>query len=484
MGILDVLIADIGVTIVIVDAVLIIMMMFWERSDPRSVLVWAVVMLFLPLVGFVAYLVVGQTFYTKWSFKSKRVSDAHAVRALSRQLEAVRREMDADPRFCERLRFAGTLTGSGAGAYSNRNRVTLFTDGREKFDSLFEDLRNAKEHINFEYYIIRNDELADELMDILSERAAAGVEVRLMVDAIGSNSPKNRIREFKEAGGKYTLFHSTLTVLLSPRKNNRNHRKVAVIDGKVAYIGGFNVGTEYLGLGPLGYWRDSAVRIEGDCILHIQSKFLSDWRYATREDIVTEERFYRNIGPAPGGDDGVQMVSGGPDCADLNPIHIQYLNMITKAESTLYIHTPYLSLDPSLIDALRISAMSGTDVRIMIPGKPDHPFVFWNNRYNADLLMRCGVRVFQYRRGFVHSKTVVADGRYCSVGSANFDIRSMKLNFETNAMIYSERVGSMMKEAFETDLEDCVEYTREDYAGRTTVERFRTGVSRMFSGQV
>jgi cardiolipin synthase A/B len=240
-------------------------------------------------------------------------------------------------------------------------------------------------------------------MDLLIAKAKEGVEIRLIIDALGNNKgPTKRLAEFEAAGGKYSLFHGTLAVILSPRKNNRNHRKLAVIDGTIAYVGGFNIGDEYLGLGPLGYWRDSGIRMEGLSVFTVQTQILADWYYASMEDVVTERRFYEDV-KASDDVDGVQIVSGGPDCSRDNPIQTQYTSIIWKAEETLYMHTPYLSPNDSLVGALKTAAYRGVDVRIIIPDKPDHPFVYWNNIYYADKLMSSGVRVFMYNRGFVHS---------------------------------------------------------------------------------
>ncbi|MBO4798250.1 MAG: cardiolipin synthase, partial [Candidatus Methanomethylophilaceae archaeon] len=284
---------------------------------------------------------------------------------------------------------------------------------------------------------------------------------------------------------EFAVFHKVLWLILSPKKNNRNHRKIGIIDGKIAYCGGFNIGDEYLGKGPLGFWRDTAVRITGDAVKPLQVRFQMDWEYATGKKMCPEDRlddYYGETEYPETGDARVLTVSGGPDVADFNPVRMEYLELIRNAKKTVYIHSPYFIPDDSLQDALSVAAANGVDVRVIIPDKPDHMFVFWCNISCAYSVMGNGVKVYMYNNGFVHSKTMVVDGRYCSVGSANFDDRSLVLNFETNAVILSEETGRQMDEAFMKDLERCTEYTREDYENISGYQALRVAVSRLFSG--
>ena len=453
--------------IYLLDVVLILSMLFLERGEPSKAMLWTVILLIMPIIGFVIYLFFGQSFYSKYAFRTKIEED---------QMEPIEPPADID------ASITRALDAVGSGPLSADNDVRLFTDGNEKFDSLKEDIRNARRFVHLEYYIIRKDALGDEIISLLTEKASEGVEVRLMVDALGFNTGTIGKKNLKRAGGKVAVFHSNATCLLSPKKNNRNHRKIAVIDGEIGYIGGFNIGDEYLGKGEFGHWRDSAVRITGSAVNSLSFRFNADWKYAYREDITGDLEYYRE---ESGRTDGtsVQITYGGPDVRD-NPIAFQYLLMAERAESTLYIHSPYFDPSPACLMALRAAAMRGVDVRLIIPDKPDHPFVYWSNRKFANDVMRSGVRVYEYNNGFVHSKTVVADSKLCSVGSANYDDRSMSLNFEANAMVYSEKLGREMTEAFLKDLEDCTEYTMEKYASRGLLQRINTSISWVVSGQL
>ena len=460
------------------DLVLILSMLLMEREDPNKALFWSLALIVFPIGGFVLYLFFGQTFYSRYAFRPRNTPEELMESLRTAGLDRI--ESDGEAGKVDAV-AARTLDAAGAYYYTSDNDVKLYTDGNDKFRDLKEDLRNAERFIHLEYYIIRKDPLGDEIMDILAEKAEAGVEVRLLADALGYNTGPRLTAELKRAGGKVRLFHSTAAVLLSPKKNNRNHRKIAVIDGRIGYIGGFNIGVEYLGQGPMGNWRDSAVRIEGSAVIPLEVRFALDWRYASRGDIVADTSYYPCDSCGGPGSIPVQIVNGGPDMQGRNGIAFQYLMMIEGAKESILLHTPYLAPNEACMYALRTAAMRGVDVRIIIPDKADHPFVYWCNRKYAHDLMRDGVKVYEYRDGFVHSKTMVVDGRECSVGSANFDERSMELNFEANAMIHSKDVGKRMDDAFFRDLESCTEYTSEMYENRTFLQKIKTGISWLVS---
>jgi cardiolipin synthase len=475
---------DFFTVILCLSTVMILIMIFLERAEPRTIAMWIAVMIFLPVVGFFIYLCFGQTFYTRRQFSIKNVSDQKLANLKSEALDELNKDY-ATPENKEGLRFAKAMTEAGGSIYSNNNDIKLYTKGEPFFEDLLNDLSKAKKFINAEYYIVRNDVITNRFMDILIEKAKSGVEVRFMIDAIGfKQGPKERIKELKAAGGQFKLFHKAITVLLSPRKQNRNHRKLAVIDGKIGYVSGFNIGDEYLGKGKMGAWRDTGVRVEGTGVIPINTRFFMDWGYATKDRLDANSEKIDMYFPidkgARYGNDVMQLISGGPDTKN-NPIEMQYLKLINTARDTLYIHTPYLVPNNEVQKALIISACSGVDVRIIMPNKPDHLFVFWASILNAGELMKHGVRIFRYTEGFVHSKTLVADGEFCSVGSANLDQRSMRLNFETNAMIYSKEIGKEMNDAFAEDLNLCTEYTLEEFGSLTKGDNIKISIARLFS---
>lgn len=435
----------------------------------------------LPILGFILYIFIGQSFFSEHKYKTKGLRDEQVGDVMPPTDEIL--EAESNPEY---KRIAKAVINTGGLGFSDNNDVRLYTLGEVKFRDLCEDIRNAKRYIHLEYYIIRNDELGNKIIDLLTEKAKEGVEVKLLSDDFGvGGGPKKAIKRLKAAGGEFAVFHKVLWLIFSPKKNNRNHRKIGVIDGRIGYCGGFNIGDEYLGKGPFGFWRDSAVRITGDAVKALQVRFQMDWEYTTKQAMCPEDRLqdYYGVTDYPAtGDARVVTVSGGPDVADFNPVRMQYLELIRNAKRTVYIHSPYFIPDNSLQDALSAAAANGVDVRVIIPDKPDHMFVFWCNISSAYSVMGNGVKVYMYNRGFVHSKTMVVDGEFCSVGSANFDDRSLVLNFETNAMILSKDIGRQMDEAFMEDLGYCTEYTREAYESISGYQALRVHFSRLFSG--
>ncbi len=306
---------------------------------------------------------------------------------------------------------------------TTNNQITPYTDGKAKFADLIEDINNARDHVHLEYFVLKDDGLGREIMKALTKKARAGVEVRLLVDGVGSGGlPSHFYNDLSAAGGKHAVFFPSFFSYFNYRINFRNHRKIAVIDGETAFIGGYNIGDDYLGLNKRwGYWRDTAVRIKGTGAMAAQMRFYLDWNFASPDKIRVIERYFHQSPHSDGST--LQIVSGGPDTG-WNPVKESYLKMINTAVETVYIQTPYFIPDDSVMDALHIAAMSGIDVRIMLPSKPDHIFVYWASHSYIEDLINSGVRAYTYDHGFLHAKTIVIDGTVASVGSANIDIRN------------------------------------------------------------
>jgi cardiolipin synthase len=462
--------------IFLINILFVISIIFIERRDPSMALPWVLILILIPVVGFILYLVFGQNYYKDKKFQIKGENDRRSIQNLVENQKVVLTSGELfakDPTLAKYEDMVHMLLENNQALVAPHNKVRIFDDGTEKFNSLLEDIGKAQEFIHLEYYIIRADELGREIFRALTAKAEEGVEVRLLTDALGAKKvPKAWIQELREAGGKYSVIFPSFI-----RVNYRNHRKLAIIDSKVGYIGGYNIGTEYLGKGPLGYWRDAAVRIEGDGAVTLQLRFAVDWDYATKE-YLNDEKYYPINGS--GGKSSLQIVSGGPDNR-WNQIKEAYVKMVYRAREYVYIQTPYFIPDVSVLDALRIAALSGVDVRLMIPNKPDHPFVHWASYSYLGDLLQAGVKGYAYNNGFIHAKTTVVDDKVLSIGSANWDIRSFRLNFESNAFIYDPVAAEEQRDMFLRDLDRCTEITKEIYSSRSGVIRFREGLSRLFS---
>jgi len=468
--------------LVIADIFFAITIIFIERKNPTRAVSWILVLLLLPFLGFFLYLVFGQNYRKEKMFALKNDTDQKITDLIASQIKEVKtREEKLTDRWSGAFhRMAVLLLQDNGALISTNNHITPYTDGKAKFSALIEEIGNARDHVHMEYFILKDDGLGRDIMKALTERARAGVEVRLLVDGVGSGGlPRHFYDEFTAAGGKHAVFFPSLISYFNYRVNFRNHRKIAVIDGETAFIGGFNIGDDYLGLDKRwGYWRDAAVRIKGSGAVVAQMRFYLDWNFASKEKMEINERYFHQSPPSEGST--MQLVSGGPDTA-WNPVKDSYLKMINIALDTVYIQTPYFIPDQSVMDALHIAAQSGLDVRIMIPSKPDHMFVYWASHSYIEELLGSGVKAYTYDNGFLHAKTIVIDGVAASVGSTNWDIRSFRLNFETNAVIYDEHVAGELKQAFLNDLSTCTEITPEWYASRSLFFKARSSVSRLFS---
>lgn len=275
-------------------------------------------------------------------------------------------------------------------------------------------------------------------------------------------------------------FFPSKLKFINLRLNFRNHRKLVIIDGKVGYVGGFNVGDEYLGLNPkFGFWRDTHLRIEGSAVKAIQTRFILDWNQASKHHDITYQPHYFPIVETQGNID-LQIVTSGPD-SEWEQIKNGYIKLISSAKKSILIQTPYFIPDASLLDALRIASLSGVDVKIMIPNKPDHLFVYWATTFNAGQLLRAGAKVYIYDNGFIHAKMIVVDEEVSSVGTANIDVRSFKLNFEVNAFIYDEGMAETLTRIFYKDVEVCRQLTIEEFEKRSKWIRFKESIARLVS---
>ncbi|WP_394219335.1 cardiolipin synthase [Halobacillus trueperi] len=467
--------------ILTLNVLLALAIIFLERRDASATWAWLMVLLFIPVAGFFLYLIFGRRLSNKEIFTWDKKSRLGLLAAVQEQLTAIKnnelkvQHEDIIP--YEDLIYMHLKNNDAL--LSQNNEVEIFTDGQKKFHALIEDLEKAEDHIHLLYYILRDDNLGHRLADVLKRKAMEGVEVKLLYDDMGSRLLKRSyIRSLKEAGVQVESFFPSLIPKVNMKINYRNHRKLAIIDGEIGYIGGFNIGDEYLGFNKrFGYWRDTHLRVEGEAVNNMQTRFILDWNHASRRDIVYEQRYYQS---KPKGDVGMQIVSSGPD-SEWEQIKHGYLKMILSAKKYVYIQTPYFIPDDSLLDALRVAVLSGVDVRIMIPNKPDHPFVYWATFSNIGDMLKAGASIYVYQKGFLHAKTIVVDGKIASVGTANIDVRSFRLNFEVNAFLYHPEVAQSLADRFHEDIVESTELTFKLYQSRTKWIRFKEAVSRLLS---
>ena len=467
----------------LINIVFSLLIIFFQRRNPTTVWAWLLLLYFIPVLGFVLYLILGQNFRRERMFKMKEI-EGEIKYAVRRQEESIYRKKLRlrDPELDRFKRLILYNLNEAEAVLTDNNDIRIFTDGREKFKALLSEMDHARNYIHVEYYIIKNDELWKEIEEVLVRKARQGVEIRVLFDSMGCRGMhRSDWARLQKAGIKVAEFFPALLGKLQLRVNYRNHRKIVVIDGRIGFVGGFNVGGEYIGKDrKFGYWRDTHVCIEGSAVTSLAVRFVLDWNYAARENLFLEDRLFEIPTYTRGGRDPVQIISSGPDSSS-QEIRNNYLRLIHMARKNIYIQTPYFIPDDDIRDALEIAAKSGIDVRIMIPCKPDHPFVYWATYSYLGEMIEAGARCYTYDNGFLHAKCMCVDGLVTCMGTANMDIRSFSLNFEVNAVIYSARTTERLMDAFENDIAKSTLVTRKKYEQRDFIIRIKEQFCRLLS---
>ena len=342
---------------------------------------------------------------------------------------------------------------------AGNNGVKLLVNGENKFPEVIKAIREAKDHIHIEYYIYENDEIGQTIEKELIQKAKAGVAVRFIYDDFGSRSIRRKLAaRLRTSGIKAFPFHKVLILALANRLNYRNHRKIIVVDGRVAFVGGINVSDRYIndpGDTKKLFWRDTHLFIEGPGVRYLQYLFLCDWNFCANDNLQPTENFFPLVSNLPvKGNKIVQIAASGPD-SETPTILFSLLQTINLATEEILVTTPYFVPGDSLLDALVVAALSGISVKLLVPGISDSVIVNAAARSYYNDLLQAGVEVYLYRKGFLHAKTVVADGKIGIVGTANMDYRSFDLNFEVNAIVYDNEFASELRNVFYDDIKDA-----------------------------
>ena len=464
---------------------------FSERRNPAVTWAWLMVVFLIPYFGFALYMLIGlegrkyRTFANKYRQNAQMLAEIEAKNLEGLDFTRLPTKQEYTDNFKKMLhaKHISDLLylnlASGGGYLTQHNRVDVLNSGQTKFSALLDDIKNAKSFIHIQYYIFRSDDLGRKIVHALTQKAQEGVEVRLLIDGMGNfRTAKRMFKPLIKAGG-------CLGVFLPPRFfriNFQNHRKICVIDGSIGYIGGFNVGDEYMGnVKRFGLWRDLHIRIFGDAAKGLGLQFMMDWNFAQpRRKMEALDKYFPSIPDSADENVLMQIVSGGPDTKWAN-VYNGISKMISEANESIYIQSPYFAPDENIFESLRIAALSGIDVRIMIPANPDHPFVKPCSMSYLGELLESGVKCYEYTQGFIHSKLLIIDDIAASMGTTNMDIRSFKLNFEINAFIYDYDLTARLKEQFYHDLENCKEITTEDYQNRSMWQKVKEAFSRLLS---
>ena len=449
-----------------------IIVVITENRNPVKTLAWVMVLVFLPVIGFILYIFFGM------DMRRTRIIGKRSLSKLAQKplLNFADYAVSTPPAPYEKL--VNMMKRASFSYLLGDNKVQVFVDFPMMLQDMLRSIASAKHHIHVQFYIFMDDAVGRFLRDVLIDKARQGVKVRLLYDDVGSWKAKNRFfREMKEAGIEVYPFGEVKFAALSQRVNYRNHRKVVIVDGEVGYIGGMNVAERYYKGVSWGQWRDTHLRIDGMAVNALQMSFFVDWYYATRE-LVSNAVYFPKVSRQ--GNTDMQIVTSYP-MGEWKSIMQGLLQVISQSRRYLYIQTPYFLPTEPILMALRNAALAGVDVRLMVPRRGDSLLADLASHSYYKEAMTAGIKIYQYEAGYLHSKVVLADDNFVTVGSTNIDFRSFEHNFEINAFIYDPEVVREMKRIFMYDLEHSKRVVASEWKKRPLWNRFWESLVRLLS---
>lgn len=454
-------------------AITVILKVLYDTRSTTKALAYILFIVFVPFVGMIFYFSVGIN-YRKRKLYSRKIIQDGPIRNSIRDVmiaysESISKSGLLDNRY---QKLSEYIRQAGSSPLTANNEVKLLINGEEKFPELLKALENAKSHIHIEYYIYEHDITGNAVADVLIKKAKEGVEVRFLYDDFGSHGlGKAFIKRLEDAGVQTAPFYKIIWYAFANRINYRNHRKIIIIDGNVGFIGGINMSDRYrndLQKENHLFWRDTHLMIKGISTSYLQYLFLCDWNFCSPVRLDYDKIYFPDqLQNSKLVNDVVQIAASGPDSAQ-PVIFYSLMEAIGSAKKNIYITSPYFIPGESLMDALIIAIQSGLDVKILIPGISDSKMVNAAARAHYTELLKYDVKIYQYNKGFVHAKTMVIDDNLAIVGSANMDYRSFDLNFEVNAMVYSQSIAKQLTDVFYNDIKDADLIDAEVWLNRPT----------------
>ncbi|HEX2228647.1 MAG TPA: cardiolipin synthase [Candidatus Binatia bacterium] len=455
-----------------------------ENRRPQATLAWILVFVLAPVIGGLIYIFFGRDrkAFSKQARLLRQDLEANALPLLAPLFSRQDAEMArVEGESASHRKLMKLVRRNSVSALTTRNHVEIQQNAAEFYPRMMEDMKAARHSIHLQYFIWAADPFTETLKEILTAKAKAGIEVRLLYDPIGSQAHVGRayVNDMRAAGIKMAV---TSPLYRLHTISYRNHRKITVIDGAIGYTGGMNIGKEHLDGGEgFDSWRDTQLRIVGEGAAILQAVFMVDWYNAVRENLFFPQYFPTGATESTRDHVPVQILTSGPD-SQWAAIRQLYFFMIVTAQRHIFLQSPYFIPDATIAEALMSAALSGVDVKVMLSARPSGNRVpAWaGNTFMAEVV-DAGVRVFLYEKGYLHAKTISIDSEICSVGSANIDIRSFSINYELNAVLYSKQLARELEQDFEADLVYCSEFDAREYQKRKPAVRFRDSVARIFS---
>lgn len=445
-----------------------------ENRNPVKSLAWVTVLIALPAVGLILYIVFGRNIKNT-SIISRR--NRRRLRRNEKRHKINYKNLSHSTGSNTLVELSHNMAGA---VYHPVNRATLYNNGADMMNALLEDIRKATRYINIQYYIISDDNTGHRLSDALIERAQAGVKVRVIYDHVGSFRVKRAFfKRMRDAGIEVYPFFKVTFPSLGSRINWRNHRKIAILDGRVGYIGGMNIADRYITGGNFPLWRDLHLRIEGDSVSALQNSFAIDWNYMGNE-LLEQDIANHDIDRTSPDNLGMQLVTAGPT-GQWSNIAFVLLRAISQAQKCIYIQTPYFIPTEGLLHALQTAALSRIDVRIMMPMRSDSDMLRWASNSYIRQCLQAGIKIYLFKPGMLHSKAMLVDEDFSTIGSTNFDFRSVEHNFESNMLIYSREFNYRLRQQFLDDQAQCHRVTMPEWKSRPLIQKVLESVMRLLS---
>ncbi len=461
---------------------IVIVVIVRDKRDSTKALAWITVVSLIPFAGFVLYILFGRNHRKEKIFNRKELSDIEMqLETLStRQIyELNHRNFQQKKEIQDNKDIVTLLLNNNKSLLTARNKVTVLNNGEEKFPALIEALKNARDFIHMEYYIFKKDKLGRQIANILMDKAREGVEVRLIYDDVGSWGLSSKfVNRLKRAGVQVHSFMPVVFPWFTSKVNYRNHRKIVVVDGRLGFTGGINIAKRYLTGGKYGIWRDTHLMIEGEAVTSLNVVFLTDWYFVCGEKMTDYDKYFPEVSVEI--ETPVQIAASGPD-SDWASIMQAFFAAMTRAKDHIYISTPYFLPNQAILTAIKVAALSGVDVRIMIPCHSDSKIVHCASKSFISELLEAKVKVYFYTKGFNHSKIVLIDGTFSSVGTANMDNRSFEDNFEVTAVMYDKNVTGILENYFLEDLANSEEVTKKEWDQRPVLYNLWDSFASLFS---
>jgi cardiolipin synthase len=416
----------------------------------QGTIAWMVSLITFPYIAVPAYWILGRSRFRGY-VRARQATNRNTERYATKVIEVLSPHRIAEAEIPPSGQAAELLAGM---PFLKGNHVTLLIDGEATFDSILEGIESARQYVLFQFFIVHDDEIGRRVKERLIEKSKQGVRVYFLYDEVGCHDlPEAYKEQLRAAGAEVSAFNTRKGRGNRFQINFRNHRKVVVVDGHTAWIGGHNVGDEYLGKDPkFGHWRDTHVRIEGPAVLEAQLSFVEDWHWATES--VPDLNW--TVAETKAGSQPVLIVPSGP-ADELETATLMFLDAINSAKNRIWIASPYFVPDDSIVDALQLAGLRGVDVRVLIPDKPDHLLVYLAAYSYFEQAGCTGVRFFRYTDGFLHEKAMLIDDRVATVGTANFDNRSFRLNFEITTVVADAAFAAAVKRMFAVDFKNARE---------------------------